>query len=537
MVSYSRGPDEPLWEKTIGQVLDQTVERAGDCLALVSRHQSKRYTWRELRDLADCVARGLWSLGIGPGDRVGLWSTNCVEWVMLHLGCARAGAILVNVNPAYRTHELAFTLRKSRMKLLFLWERDSRAEYVQILQEARHGQTLPLEHVIAFGTPAWEEFLRATCEIRVAIRPEDVANIQYTSGTTGVPKGVMLTHRNQVNNGKLLAQGMRYSERDRICVPLPMYHCFGCVIGTMSALASGAAIILPNWTFDARATLEAVEAEGATSLYGVPAMFIAELGLPEFNNFNLTSLRTGMMAGAPCPVEVMKRVMGEMHCPELTIGYGQTESTPVVTMSAVDDPVEIRVSTIGKALPCTEMKIVSPLDNSTVSAGERGEVCARGYMVMKGYDDEPEATARTIDRQGWLHTGDIGVMREDGYIHLTGRAKDLIIRGGENVYPREVEEFLYTHPKVSEVQVVGLPDERLGEVVLAWVRLKSGETATEEEVRAFCQGQIAYFKIPQHIRFVDQFPMTVTGKIQKFRIREIETQERGLEQVAKRETA
>jgi fatty-acyl-CoA synthase len=537
MLSYSRGPDEPLWEKTIGQVLDQTVERAGDCLALVSRHQSKRYTWRELRDLADCVARGLWSLGIGPGDRVGLWSTNCVEWVMLHLGCARAGAILVNVNPAYRTHELAFTLHKSRMKLLFLWDRDSRAEYAQILQEARHGQTLPLEHVIAFGTSAWEEFLRAKCEARVAIQPEDVANIQYTSGTTGVPKGVMLTHRNQVNNGKLLAQGMRYSERDRICVPLPMYHCFGCVIGTMSALASGAAIVLPNWTFDARATLESVEAERATSLYGVPAMFIAELGLPEFNNFNLTSLRTGMMAGAPCPVEVMKRVMDEMHCRELTIGYGQTESTPVVTMSAVDDPVALRVSTIGKALPCTEMKIVSPLDDSTVPAGERGEVCARGYMVMKGYDDEPEATARTIDREGWLHTGDIGVMREDGYIHLTGRAKDLIIRGGENVYPREVEEFLYTHPKVSEVQVVGLPDERLGEVVLAWVRLKSGETATEEEVRAFCQGQIAYFKIPQHIRFVDQFPMTVTGKIQKFRIREIETQERGLEQVAKRETA
>jgi len=537
MLSYSRGPDQPLWEKTIGQVLDEGVERWGDTLALVSCHQAKRYTWRELRDLADSVARGLWSLGIGPGDRVGLWSTNCVEWVMLHLGCARAGAILVNVNPAYRTNEVAFTLRKSRMKALFLWERDSHADYAQILAEARQGRTLPLEHVVFFGTAAWEDFLQARCEGCAAIQPEDVANIQYTSGTTGTPKGVMLTHRNQVNNGKLLAQGMRYTERDRICIPLPMYHCFGCVIGTMSALASGAAIVLPNWTFDARATLEAVQAERATALYGVPAMFIAELGLPEFKNFDLTSLRTGMMAGAPCPVEVMKRVMCEMHCRDLTIGYGQTESTPVVTMSAVDDPVEVRVSTVGKALPCTEMKIVSPLDNSTVPIGEQGEVCARGYMVMKGYDDEPEATARAVDSEGWLHTGDLGAMREDGYIHLTGRAKDMIIRGGENVYPREVEEFLYTHPKVAEVQVVGIPDERLGEVVLAWIRLKSGEHATEDEFRNFCDGQIAYFKIPQHIRFVDQFPMTVTGKIQKFKIREIEIAERGLERVAARETA
>jgi len=423
------------------------------------------------------------------------------------------------------------------MKALFLWERDSRVEYARILREARYGQTLPLEHVILFGTSAWERFLRAKCEVRIAIQPEDVANIQYTSGTTGMPKGVMLTHRNQVNNGKLLAQSMRYTDRDRICVPVPMYHCFGCVIATMSALASGAAIILPNWTFDAAATLEAVEAERATSLYGVPAMFIAELDLPEFQNFNLTSLRTGMMAGAPCPVEVMKRVMGEMHCPELTIGYGQTESAPVVTMSGLSDAVEIRVATIGKALPCTEMKIVSQLDGSTLPRGEQGEVCARGYMVMKGYDDEPEATAQVVDREGWLHTGDLGVMREDGYIHLTGRAKDMIIRGGENVYPREVEEFLYTHRKIAEVQIVGIPDERLGEVVVAWIRLKTGESATEDEIRKFCEGQIAYFKIPQHIRFVDGFPMTVTGKIQKFRIREIETRERGLERLMQRETA
>jgi fatty-acyl-CoA synthase len=537
MLSYSRGPEQELWELTIGQVLDRTVERCGDSLALVSCHQSKRYTWRELCDAANAVARGLASLGVRRGDRVGLWSTNCAEWVLVHLACARAGAVLVNVNPAYRTHELAFTLQKSGMKILFLWERDTRAEYAQILEEAWAGRQLKLEDAIFFGTDRWEELLSASAEISEPVEPQDIANIQYTSGTTGQPKGVMLTHRNKVNNGRMLAQGMRFTEHDRICLPLPMYHCFGCVIGTMSALASGAAIIMPNWTFDPRATLQAVQAEQATALYGVPAMFIAELGLPDFKSYNLSSLRTGMMAGAPCPVEVMKRVMCEMGCSELTIGYGQTESTPVVTMSTPDDPVELRVSTVGKALPCTEMKIVSLLDGETVPVGEQGEVCTRGYMVMKGYDGEPEATARAIDAEGWLHTGDVGVMREDGYIHLTGRAKDMIIRGGENVYPREVEEFLYAHPKVAEVQVVGIPDERLGEVVVAWIRLKTQEASTEEEIRKFCEGKISYFKIPQYVRFVEQFPMTVTGKIQKFRIREIETKERGLEKVAKLETA
>lgn len=537
MLSYSRGPDEELWELTIGQVLDRAVERWGDSPALVSCHQAKRYTWRELRDAADAVACGLVSLGIRRGDRVGLWSTNCAEWVLVHLGCARAGAVLVNVNPAYRTRELAFTLQKSRMKVLFLWQRDDRAQYAQILNEVRSGQRLCLEHTIYFGTLRWDEVLTATAKVDEPVQPEDVANIQYTSGTTGLPKGVMLTHRNQVNNGKLLAGGMRYTERDRICVPVPMYHCFGCVIGTMSALASGAAIILPNWTFDPRATLAAVQAERATSLYGVPAMFIAEMELPDFGSYTLSTLRTGMMAGASCPVEVMKRVIGEMHCPELVIGYGQTESTPVVTMSSPDDPVGLRVSTVGKALPCTEMKIVSVLDGATLPAGEHGEVCARGYMVMKGYDDEPEATARAIDDEGWLHTGDLGLMREDGYIHLTGRAMDMIIRGGENVYPREVEEFLYTNPKVAEVQVVGIPDERLGEVTVAWIRLKGGESSTEKEIQEYCKDKIAYFKVPQHVRFVEQFPMTATGKIQKFRIREIETKERGLEYLAKWETA
>lgn len=417
--------------------------------------------------MADRVARGLWSIGIRKADRVGLLSSNCVEWAMLQMGCARAGAILVNINPAYRSHELRFTLRKSRMNAIFLRHADARANYAALLEEATGGESLELKHSIYFDSSNWQELLHATGDIPSDIHPQDVSNIQYTSGTTGTPKGVMLTHHNQVNNGMLLTRGMRYTESDRICIPVPLCHCFGCVIGNMAALNSGAAMVFPNWTFDPRATLNAVQAEKCTSLFGVPAMFIAELGLPDFSSFDLTSLRTGMMAGAPCPVEIMKRVVGEMHCPQLTIGAGQTESTPVVTMSELDDPLEVRVSTIGKALPCTEMKIASLINDARLPLEEQGEVCARGYMVMKGYDDEPEATPRAIDAEGWLHTGDIGVMRPNGYIHLTGRAKDMIIRGGENIYPREIEEFLYTHPRVAEVQVVGLHNEYLGEVVLA----------------------------------------------------------------------
>ncbi|HKS75345.1 MAG TPA: AMP-binding protein [Terriglobales bacterium] len=528
MLSYSRGPTEPLCEYTIGEVIDRTVSRCGDRLALVSCHQSQRYTWRELCEVADAVTCGLASLGVGRGDRVGLWSTNCAEWVIVHLACARAGAALVNVNPAYRTHELAFALERSRMKVLFLWERDNRAQYAQILDDARAGRQLNLQHVIFFDSVQWQELLTSSGTITNHIENTDVANIQYTSGTTGLPKGVMLTHRNQVNNGKLLAAGMRFTEQDCICVPVPMYHCFGCVIATMAAIASGAALILPNWTFDPQATLSSIQAERATALYGVPAMFIAELGLPNFSSFDLSSLRTGMMAGAPCPIELMKRVIGEMHCPELVIGYGQTESTPIVTMSESDDSLELRVSTIGKALPCTEMKIASMIDGETVPIGEQGEICARGYMVMKGYDGDQQATDRAVDAEGWLHTGDIGLMRDDGYLQITGRAKDMIIRGGENIYPREVEEFLYTHPKVAEVQVVGIPDERLGEIVVAWIRVRPGEVCSEEEIRSFCEGKIAYFKVPQHVRFVSEFPMTVTAKVQKYRIREFEVQEREL---------
>jgi fatty-acyl-CoA synthase len=537
MLSYAHGPSLPLLDLTIGDLLDRTASRFPDRLALVSCHQSQRLTWSELSLAADRIARGLWSLGVRRGDRVGLWSTNCTEWILLHMGCARAGVALVNVNPAYRSHELQHTLRKSRMKALFLWHTDKRADYAEILGRACHGLTLELQHTIYFDSPEWPALLDAPGELPDYVDPQDVANIQYTSGTTGLPKGVMLSHHNIVNNGQFLAQGFHYTEQDRICLPVPLFHCFGCVIGTMTAVNTGAAIILPNWTYDARATLKAIHDESATSVYGVPAMYVAELGLPEFATYNLSSLRTGMMSGAPCPVELMKRVLDEMHCRELVIAYGQTELSPVVTMSDADDPISIRVSTVGRAMPQTEIQIVSTVTGEVMPTGEQGEVCARGYAVMKGYDGDPEGTELAIDSDGWLHTGDLGVMHEDGCIHLTGRARDVIIRGGENIYPREVEEFLYTHPKINEAQVVGIPNARLGEIVVAWVRLRSGEEATEEEIREFCKGQIAYFKIPEHIRFVDDFPATLSGKIQKFKIRDYEIEARGLQLEASEATA
>jgi fatty-acyl-CoA synthase len=532
-----RGPDRPLLELTVGDLLRRTASRYPDRLAVASRHQNRRMTWAELSEAADRVARGLWALGIRRGDRVGLWSTNCIEWIMMHMGCARAGASLVNVNPAYRSHELGYTLTRSRMKAIFLWHKDKRADYEEILGRARHGLELELAHTIYFDSPEWPALLNAEGRLPDHVAVDDIANIQYTSGTTGLPKGVMLTHHNIVNNGQFLAQGFHYSEQDRIVVPVPLFHCYGCVIGTMSAVNSGAAIILPNWTFEARATLQAVHDERATSVYGVPAMYVAEFGLPDFSSFDLTSLRTGMMSGAPCPVELMKRVLNEMHIGELVIAYGQTETSPVVTMSDAGDSIEIRVNTVGRAMPQTEIKVVNAATGETLRFGEQGEICARGYAVMKGYDGDPEGTALVIQPDGWLRTGDLGIMRSDGCIHLTGRSRDVIIRGGENIYPREVEEFLYTHPKVGEVQVIGIPNARLGEIVVAWVRLRPGVTATEEEIRAFCQGQIAYYKIPEHVRFVDEFPATLSGKIQKYKMREFEIEARGLQAVAQAATA
>jgi len=507
-------------------------------LAVVSCHQRKRLTWSQLLDAADRVAHGLAKLGIQPADRVGLWAMNCWEWLVVHMACARAGAILVNVNPSCRAHELAFILKNSRMKALFLRERDAKANYAAVLDEVRSGGDFALRNAIYFDTADWKGLLAEEPRPTAArIEIDDVTNIQYTSGTTGSPKGVLLTHRNILNNGFLSALVLRYTEHDRICLAVPFAHCFGNVIGTMSALASGCALILPNDTFDSKAVLASVEAERATAIYGVPTMFIAELRHPEFSRFDLTSLRTGVMAGAPCPVEVMKQVIADMHCREMIIGYGLTETAPLVTLSEVDDDLDHRVSTVGKAMPCTELKVVDVETRETLERGRQGEICGRGYMLMQGYDGDQEATARVVDRDGWLRTGDLGVMREDGYLNITGRAKDMIIRGGENIYPREIEEFLYTHAKIAEVQITGLPHECLGEVVLAWIRLKPGETATAEEIREFCEGQIAKFKIPESIRFVDSFPTTLSGKIQKFRMREIEIQEQGLEGIARSKTA
>jgi fatty-acyl-CoA synthase len=429
-------------------------------------------------------------------------------------------------------------IRKSKIKALFLHAHDARADYGKILGEAIAGKDLPLDHAVYLEGESWDAMLAHGANIPpTRSTPHDIFNIQYTSGTTGFPKGVLLTQHNVLNNALAVATWMNFTEHDRLCDCFPLYHCAGCVLGILTCLVSGATLVLAAPQFDAGKTLEAIQGERATALMGSPTMFIAQLGHPEFRGFDLTSLRTGAMGGAPCPIEVMKRVVEDMHCREMVVIYGQTESSPVITMSRANDSLEHRVSTIGCTTLNAEVKIVSSQTGETLPIGEQGELCTRGYLVMKGYDEEPEATRKAIDSEGWLHTGDLASMRPDGYFWITGRAKDMIIRGGENIYPREVEEFLYAHPKVMEVQVVGLPDAKHGEVVLAWIRLKAGESCGEEEIRNFCERKIAYFKIPEYIRFVDSFPMTVSGKVQKFKIREQEIRERHLEEVARIQTA
>jgi fatty-acyl-CoA synthase len=521
----------PLLEKTIGQALADVSARFPDRDALISRHQNARLSWREFDRQIDRTARGLAGLGLRPPDRVGIWSSNCVEWVLLQMACARMGLVLVNVNPAYRSHDLAFVLKKSRMRALALWERDARADYQSILDEARRGQDLALQHTIWLGTESWTRMLEnGTGLPSHNARPDDPVNIQYTSGTTGTPKGVLLTHRNLVNNAWLAGEWLGLTEDDRICNPCPLYHCAGSVVAGLSGFLRGATFILPSAQFDARAVLQAVHDERATVIAGVPAMYIAELENQDFAQFDLRSLRAAWMGGAPCPVELLRRVKDQMHSDRVIVIYGQTESSPIITMSRPGDGFDQCIGNVGCAMPNTEVKIISPITGDVAPAGEPGELCTRGYLVMAGYDDEPEATSRAIDGDGWLHTGDLAVLDQDGRFQITGRAKEMIIRGGENVYPREIEEFLYTHPKIAEVAVLGMPDRRLGEVVLAWIRLAAGQSATDEEIRNFCNGRIAHFKIPQHIRFVDSFPTTISGKIQKFRIREIEVEARGLEQ-------
>ena len=538
MLSYARGPEAEVLDLTLGGLLRECATAYPQRLGLVSRHQGVRLTWAEFHEKVVRTAAGLQSLGLKPGDRIGVWSTNCAEWVYLQFGAATAGVILVNVNPAYRSHELSYVLRVSRIKYLFLHESDAHANYRQILHDCLASQPCELQGAIYLDNPEWDALLDPTLPFHPpAIDAGDVTNIQYTSGTTGAPKGAMLSHRNVVSDGRFIAQRMRLTAEDCICIPVPLYHCFGCVIGTIAATASGATILLPAARFDAGLTLAAIEEERATAIYGVPAMFIAELNHPTFAGRDFSSLRTGVMAGSPCPVEVMKRVVHSMHVPEITICYGQTETSPVTVMSDVSDSIEFRCSTVGRAMPATEIRLIDPASGEVVEAGQQGELCARGPLVMVGYDGDPEATHKTIDVDGWLRSGDLAVMREDGSFRITGRAKDMIIRGGENIYPREIEEFLYTHPLVDEVQVIGVPDQRLGEVVCAWIRLKPGQETTGEAIKEFCRGRIAYFKVPELIRFVDSFPITVTGKIQKFRMREAEIQERHLNEVANTVTA
>jgi len=537
MLSYARGPDFPILEKTIGQVFTEVVETYSDRQALIVPHQNVSLTYRKLYELTERTARGLLELGLRAGDRVGVWSSNCLEWILLQLGCARAGVILVNVNSAYRSTDLGYVLSKSRMRAIFLREQDARANYRGILEEACRERNLALEHIIFFGHDSWDRMLVNGSSIVTEVSPAAVANIQYTSGTTGSPKGVLLTHRNLVNNAWYIGEWENLQPQDRVCVPLPLYHCAGCVCLCLSTLARGAALILPSPQFDAGAGLQAIDSQRCTLIGAVPTMLVAMLEHPRLESFDLSSLRLIWTGGSPCPVELMRRIIERMRVPRVFVLYGQTEASPVITMAHPEDSVDQCISTIGLALPNTEVKIVSTVTGDTLSAGQQGELCTRGYHVMKGYDEEPEATARAIDGEGWLHTGGLAVMDPDQHFHITGRSKDMIIRGGENLFPAEIEAFLMTHPRIADVCVVGLPDRKLGECVAAWVRLRAGMPASEEEIREFCCGKIAHFKIPEYIRFVDSFPMTVSGKIQRFRIREQEIEERGLQELTETKTA
>lgn len=557
-LSYFKGADTPaLIHQTIGERLAQTVADFPHRDALISRHQGIRWTYTEYAHEIERLATGLLRLGIRPGDRVGIWAPNCAEWCLTQFATARIGAILVNVNPAYRVFELEYALNKSGCKALITAESFKSSQYVEMLQALAPelagcepgrlvSATLPgLELVIRLGegrTPGMLNFADVCNlgresertllhEVEAGLDPHDVINIQFTSGTTGNPKGAALTHHNILNNANQVAHGMRFSDQDRLVIPVPMYHCFGMVLGKLACVSRGAAAIFPSDAFEAGSVLEAVEAEQATALHGVPTMFIAELEHPEFNRFDLSTLRTGIMAGAPCPVEVMKKVIERMHMAEVLIAYGQTECSPVNHMTLADDPIEKRVETVGRAGPHLEVKILDE-NGDIVPVGETGDICARGYAVMKGYWDDPEKTAETVDDEGWLHSGDLGVMDDEGYVTVVGRLKDMIIRGGENIYPREIEEFLFTHPGIQDAKVVGVADERYGEEVCAWVQLKEGESLSEEEIRDFCRKNIAYFKVPRYIRLVDGFPMTVTGKIQKFKMREVMEKELQTENAA-----
>ena len=554
-LSYLHGPsDIPLLGETIGACLDRAVSSFGDRDALVSCAQGLKYSYRQLHAEVDRAARGLLALGVGSGDRVGLWSPNCAEWVIAQYAVAKVGAILVNVNPAYRLHELEYALRQSGVSVLITAREFRKTDYVAMLRELvpellsagerdASSPGLPALRIVVYfgqdGAPgglAWPDLLARgeavpVSELRAreaTIQFDAPVNIQYTSGTTGAPKGATLSHHNILNNGYLVGEALRLAPADRICVPVPFYHCFGCVMGNLSALTHGSAVVVPAESFDAEATMRAIQDERCTCIFGVPTMFIAELEHPAFASYQFDSLRTGIMAGASCPIEVMRQVVDRMHVPEITICYGMTETSPVSFQSAVDDPVEHRVSTVGTIHPHVECKIVDPESASVVPRGTPGELCTRGYSVMLGYWNDEASTRAAIDGARWMHTGDLAVIRDDGYANIVGRIKDMIIRGGDNIYPREIEEFLYTNAKISDVQIIGVPDRKYGEEVCAWIRLRDGEQATAEEIRAYCHGRIATYKIPRYIRFTSEFPTTVTGKIQKFKMREISIEELGL---------
>jgi fatty-acyl-CoA synthase len=545
-LSYDHGTsDAKLIGETIGAAFDRTVSRYPDRDALIVRHQSVRWTWAELGARVDALAAGLLAIGLVPGDRIGIWAPNCSEWTLMQFATAKAGLILVNINPAYRRAELEYALNKVECKALVLAPALKTSDYLAIVQDLApelataaahdlHAAALPqLRSVIRLGTAStpgmvnFDEVAKAggeaqraqLAELAGTLQFDDPINIQFTSGTTGFPKGATLTHRNILNNGFFVGEAIKLTHEDRLCAPVPLYHCFGMVMANLGCMTHGAAMVYPSDAFDPLAVLETVQAERCTALYGVPTMFIAELDHPRFAEFDLSSLRTGIMAGSPCPIEVMKRVQSQMHLRQVTIAYGMTETSPVSTQSSVDDPLERRVSTVGRVQPHIEVKIVDS-QGRIVPRGVTGEFCTRGYSVMRGYWNDPGKTHEAVDVAGWMHTGDLATMDEEGYVNIVGRLKDMVIRGGENVYPREIEEFLYRHPKVQDVQVIGVPDPKYGEELCAWIMLRSGQTATAEEIREFCRGQIAHYKIPRHVCFVDAFPMTITGKVQKYLMRQ-----------------
>ncbi len=555
--SYVRGADAPpLLEITIGAALAEAAAKWGSERALVSAHQDIRWTYRELLKRVDDLAAGFLKLGLVRGDRIGIWSPNCAEWTLTQFAAARIGAILVTINPAYRLSELEYTLNKVGVKALVAAERFKTSDYVgmteQLAPELAHAKPgalaaakLPaLKYAIVIGTesrPGWlsldgvsaladEASRKDVARIGRELDANDAINIQFTSGTTGLPKGATLSHRNILNNGFFVGRSIGLRTGDRLCIPVPLYHCFGMVMGNLGCLTHGATMVYPSPAFEPGAVLDAIEKEKCTGLYGVPTMFIALLGHESFKDRDVSSLRTGCMAGSPCPVEVMKQVTSRLHMPDVTIAYGMTETSPVSFQSSPDDPIERRVSTIGRVQPHLEVKIVDPQSGRTLPRGEAGELCTRGYSVMLGYWDDPEKTREAIDADGFMHTGDLGTIDAEGYGNIVGRIKDMVIRGGENLYPREIEDFLYQHPKIADVQVVGLPDRKYGEELCAWIRLTPGEKASEDEIRAWCRERIAHHKIPRYIRFVPEFPMTVTGKVQKFVIRKQMIEELGLVQ-------